>query len=128
MNFILLDTATAPTSMTALSTILMVVIMLAVMYFFVVRPQKKQEKETANMLNNLSVGDEITTIGGVIGEIVSITLGEHGETEGIFEGAVDGVIPQIIKGQTTEVDVVSGATITSNAIIEAVEDIMNQAA
>jgi preprotein translocase subunit YajC len=73
MNFILLDAATAPTSMTALSTILMVVIMLAVMYFFVVRPQKKQEKETANMLNNLSVGDEITTIGGVIGEIVSIT-------------------------------------------------------
>ena len=62
------------------------------------------------------------------GEIVSITLGQHGETEGIFEGAVDGVIPEIIKGQTTEVDVVSGATITSNAIIEAVEDIMNQAA
>ena len=62
------------------------------------------------------------------GEIVSITLGEHGETEGIFEGAVDGVIPQIIKGQTTEVDTVAGATITSNAIIEAVDDIMDQAA
>ncbi|MBQ3009135.1 MAG: flavocytochrome c, partial [Oscillospiraceae bacterium] len=62
------------------------------------------------------------------GEIVSITLKEHSETEGIFEGAVDGVIPEIIKGQTTEVDVVSGATVTSNAIIEAVEDIMDQAA
>ena len=50
------------------------------------------------------------------GEIVSITLGQHGETEGIFEGAVDGVIPEIIKGQTTEVDTVSGATITCNGL------------
>lgn len=73
MNHILLD-ATAPAApMTGLTTILMVVIMFAVMYFFVVRPQKKQEKETNNMLNNLAVGDEVTTIGGVIGEIVSIT-------------------------------------------------------
>jgi preprotein translocase subunit YajC len=72
MNHILLEAAT-PTASMGLSTILMVVIMLAVMYFFVVRPQKKQEKETNNMLNNLAVGDEVTTIGGVIGEIVSIT-------------------------------------------------------
>ena len=71
MNHILLEAAT-PTASMGLSTILMVVIMFAVMYFFV-RPQKKQEKETTNMLNNLAVGDEITTIGGVIGEIVSIT-------------------------------------------------------
>ena len=75
------------------------------------------------------IGGDVEVIAEVKdGEIVSITLGEHGETEGIFEGAVDGVIPQIIKGQTTEVDVVSGATLTSNAIIEAVTDIMNQAA
>jgi preprotein translocase subunit YajC len=73
MNSILLEATTTPGSMASLSTILMVVIMIAVMYFFVVRPQKKQEKETANMLDNLAVGDEITTIGGVIGEIVSIT-------------------------------------------------------
>lgn len=73
MNHILLEAAASAGPMTGLTTILMVVIMFAVMYFFVVRPQKKQEKETANMLNNLEVGDEITTIGGVIGEIVSIT-------------------------------------------------------
>ena len=73
MNSILLEATTTPGSMASLSTILMVVIMIAVMYFFVVRPQKKQEKETANMLDNLAVGDEISTIGGVIGEIVSIT-------------------------------------------------------
>lgn len=75
------------------------------------------------------IGGDVEVIAEVKdGEIVSIVLGEHGETEGIFEGAVDGVIPEIIKGQTTEVDVVSGATVTSNAIIEAVEDIMDQAA
>ena len=35
-------------------------------------PQKKQEKESTDMRNNLKVGDEVTTIGGVIGKIVSI--------------------------------------------------------
>ena len=73
MHSILLEATTTPSSMAGLSTILMVVITLAVMYFFLIRPQKKQEKETANMLDNLAVGDEITTIGGGIGEIGSIT-------------------------------------------------------
>ncbi len=41
-------------------------------YFFIIRPQRKQEKEAAAMRNALEVGDEITTIGGIIGEIVSI--------------------------------------------------------
>ena len=75
------------------------------------------------------IGGDVEVIAEIKdGEIVSIVLGEHGETEGIFEAAVDGVIPEIIKGQTTEVDVVANATVTSNAIIEAVEDIMDQAA
>ena len=46
--------------------------MIAVFYFFMYRPQKKQEKESTDMRNNLKVGDEVTTIGGVIGKIVSI--------------------------------------------------------
>ena len=46
--------------------------LLVVFYFFMVRPQKKQEKETNAMRNGLQVGDEITTIGGIIGKIVSI--------------------------------------------------------
>jgi len=41
-------------------------------YFFMYRPQKKQEKEVNEMRNNLQVGDEITTTGGIIGKIVSI--------------------------------------------------------
>ena len=53
-------------------TIIMLVIMLVVFYFFMIRPQKKQEKETTAMRSGLQVGDEITTIGGIIGKIVSI--------------------------------------------------------
>lgn len=54
------------------TTIIMLVVLIAVFYFFMYRPQKKQEKETAQMRNNLQVGDEITTIGGIIGRVVSI--------------------------------------------------------
>lgn len=77
MNFasVLLETAeTAGKSgfMQYGGTIIMVVALVAVFYFLMYRPQKKQEKAAAEMKNSLEVGDEITTIGGIIGEIVSI--------------------------------------------------------
>ena len=53
-------------------TIIMIVAMIAIFYFMAIRPQKKQEKEAANMRNSIQVGDEITTIGGIIGKVVSI--------------------------------------------------------
>ncbi len=53
-------------------TILMVVGLLVIMYFFMIRPQKKQEKKMNEMRESLQVGDEVTTIGGIIGRIVSI--------------------------------------------------------
>ena len=56
----------------SVGSILIIVVMFVALYFFMIRPQKKQEKETQNMRNNLQVGDEITTIGGIIGKIVSI--------------------------------------------------------
>ena len=58
--------------MGSLSGIIILVVMFAAMYFLMIRPQKKQEKQVNEMRNNLQVGDEITTIGGVIGKIVSI--------------------------------------------------------
>ncbi|MBQ4326938.1 MAG: preprotein translocase subunit YajC [Clostridia bacterium] len=70
MNTILLE-GTGGTG-GGLMYIIMIVAMLAILYFFMIRPQKKQEKETAAMRNALQVGDEITTIGGIIGKIVSI--------------------------------------------------------
>lgn len=56
----------------SIGSILIIVVMFVALYFFMIRPQKKQEKETNEMRNNLQVGDEITTIGGIIGKIVSI--------------------------------------------------------
>ena len=53
-------------------TIIMLVAVFVVFYFFVIRPQKKQEKAAAQMRNSLQVGDEVTTIGGIIGKVVSI--------------------------------------------------------
>lgn len=55
----------------ALPTILMIALLIGVFYMMY-RSNKKQERETAEMRNNLEVGDEITTIGGIIGEIVRI--------------------------------------------------------
>lgn len=62
----------ASNSAQLISTVVMLVAMIAIFYFFMYRPQKKQDKETNDMRNALQVGDEITTIGGIIGKIVSI--------------------------------------------------------
>lgn len=48
------------------------VLMLALLYFFIYRPQKKQEKKDAQMRSSLEIGDQVTTIGGVIGRVVAI--------------------------------------------------------
>ena len=66
------DAAAASGKVNAITTLIMLAAMIAVFYFFMYRPQKKQEKESTDMRNNLKVGDEVTTIGGVIGKIVSI--------------------------------------------------------
>ena len=48
------------------------ILMIALLYFMIYRPQKKQEKKDAEMRNNLEIGDQVTTIGGVIGRVVAI--------------------------------------------------------
>ena len=63
---------TTPTGGSPWMTIIMLVGMVLIFYFFIIRPQKKQEKQTAEMRNSISVGDEIVTIGGICGRIVSI--------------------------------------------------------
>ena len=54
------------------TTILMMVAMLGVFYFMLIRPENKRKKEAEQMRESLKVGDEVTTIGGIVGEIVSI--------------------------------------------------------
>ena len=52
--------------------IIMLVAMFALMYFLMIRPQKKKQKEEQQMRDNIQVGDEIITIGGICGTVVSI--------------------------------------------------------
>lgn len=52
--------------------LLLPILAIVALCLFMYLPQKKQEKAINNMRNNLQVGDEITTIGGIIGKIVSI--------------------------------------------------------
>lgn len=54
------------------STLIMIAVFALAVYFLMIRPQKKQEKKDAEMRNSLEVGDEVTTIGGIIGKVVSI--------------------------------------------------------
>lgn len=54
------------------SYILMFVVLIVVFYFFLIRPENKKKKKLQEMRDQLSVGDEITTIGGMVGKIVNI--------------------------------------------------------
>ncbi|WP_366455041.1 preprotein translocase subunit YajC [uncultured Intestinimonas sp.] len=55
-----------------LSTIVMLVVMVAIFYFLLIRPENKKKKELAKMRSELTVGDEITTIGGILGTICAV--------------------------------------------------------
>ena len=85
---------------TSLAPMLIMVLMFVALYFFMIRPQKKQEKETNDMRNNLKVGDEITTIGGIIGKIVSIK-----EETVMIETGHDRTKIRILKTAVRNVDV-----------------------
>lgn len=61
------------------------------------------------------------------GAIVSVAVGEHSETPGICEAAIDAIPGAIVENQSIAVDTVTGATVTSTAIIEAVKLCIEQA-
>ena len=55
-----------------ISLLFTLALMLVMLYFMIYRPQKKQEKKDAAMRSSLEIGDQVTTIGGVIGRVVAI--------------------------------------------------------
>lgn len=73
---ILLDTTTKAAGkqspLTSLMPILSLVLVFALMYFLMIRPQKKKQKEEAAMREGVRVGDEVTTIGGITGRVVAV--------------------------------------------------------
>ena len=69
----LLLTADATATGGGMSMIIMLVAMFAIFYFLIIRPENKRKKKTEEMRSSLSLGDEITTIGGIVGKIVQVT-------------------------------------------------------
>ncbi len=76
--FNLIETAFAesgaqPTGGMLGSPIIMIVVMVAIFYFMLIRPENKRKKEAEQMRNSLKKGDWLTTIGGLYGKVVAIT-------------------------------------------------------
>ena len=74
------------------SMIIIIVAMIAIFYFFMIRPESKKKKKLAEMRSSLSVGDTITTIGGILGKVVHVD-----EEKITFETSEDRVRLQITK-------------------------------
>ncbi len=84
----------------SLLPILGIGLMIVFFYFFMIRPQRKQEKKDAEMRNALQVGDEVTTIGGIIGKVVSIK-----EETFVLETTKDRTRIRFLRGAIRSVDV-----------------------
>ena len=95
-NFLL---ETAPDN-SWVGTVVMMVLLLLVFWLFMIRPQKKQEQRDNEMRNSLAIGDEVTTIGGIIGKVVSI----KGETF-VLETTRDKTKIRFLKGAIRTIDV-----------------------
>lgn len=53
-------------------TLLYVVVFFLIFYFMLIRPQQKKNKELKSMRDNITAGDEVVTIGGLVGQVVSV--------------------------------------------------------
>ena len=60
------------TATSYLVTFLPLILIFVAFWFFLIRPQKKKDQKVAEMRRNVSVGDEIVTIGGVVGKVLSV--------------------------------------------------------
>ncbi len=76
------------------SFLIMMVAIFAIMYFFMIRPQQKRQKEIQNFQNTLAEGAQVVTGGGIYGTVKKIDL-----ASGIIEVKIaDGVIIKVDKG------------------------------
>ena len=109
----LLETTTTGSSGGGLGMILMIVVLIG-LFVFMSRKQKKQDQKDAAMRDGLQVGDEVTTIGGIIGKVVSIKA----ETF-VLETTKDKTKIRFLKRTINTVDVkaadIAASVIESNA-------------
>lgn len=83
-------------------TILMLIVMVAIMYFLMIRPENKRKKKAQEMRDSLKKGDVITSIGGIIGKIVSV-----GKDTIVIETSDDRVRMELTKWAVSSVGVQS---------------------
>lgn len=119
MNF-LLETAENATQQgfdwSSLWSIGGIVVLIIFFYFFMIRPQQKKDKEDQAMRDSLAVGDEVTTIGGIIGKVISIK-----EETFVLETTKNKTRIRFLKGAVRSVDVKIADTIVPT-VTETVEE------
>ena len=74
------------------STVIMLVLMVAVFYFMLIRPENKRKKEAEQMRGTVKTGDKIVTIGGIIGTVVNVK-----EDKIVIETSADQVRMELAK-------------------------------
>jgi len=72
MNVLSIFLQASPSVGSGMMPILMIVALFVIMYFFMIRPQQKKQKEVQQMRNNLKVGDSVVTSGGIFGKIKTV--------------------------------------------------------
>ena len=70
--YFMLDAATTSTTSSLIASTLPFLVVIVVMYFMLIRPQKKREKKLQDMRNSIEIGDGVTTVGGIVGRVISI--------------------------------------------------------
>lgn len=89
-----------------LMTIVMLVVMIAVFYFMLIRPENKRKKEAEKMRSELAVGDVITSIGGIVGTVCAVK-----ESTIVIESGADRVRIELTKWAVSS----KGTQTTENA-------------
>lgn len=84
-------------------TIIMLIVMVAVMYFLMIRPENKRKKKAQEMRDSLKKGDVVTSIGGIVGKIVSV-----GKDTIIIETSDDRVRMEVTRWAVSTVGVQTG--------------------
>ncbi len=92
-------------------TMVPMLLIFVVFYFFMIRPQRKKEKQVQEMLNNLKVGDRICTIGGIYGTIkqikedsVMLTVGKQDVTMWVARWGIRSVEEVSIENDAVELN------------------------
>ena len=86
-----------------MESLIMIVLMFAVLYFLLLRPEKKRKQQAQQMRDGLKKGDTITTIGGVIGKVVAVDKDTF-----VIETSEDRVRVQFAKWALSQVGVQTG--------------------